>query len=315
MQPGRTCPLRYRYRPEALADVVECSTADVLYIVGGLYGNTEALRTIVDLAEQERQLGRQVELIFNGDFNWFNCDHDSFQSINELVLAHRAITGNVELELSDPEDSAGCGCAYPDEVDDQVVDRSNRIIQRLQQTARDFPELSTRLRDLPRYLSLDFHGVRIAILHGDAESLAGWGLGRSSLENPSSTSMLENWFTRSGADIFACTHTCLPAIKMLDVDGRPRVVCNNGAAGMGNFENDWRGLVTRVAVQARSHAEALGTVHLQDLVIELLPVAFAMEPWRARFLRNWPEQSDAWLSYNSRILKGTALKPSAVRLA
>jgi hypothetical protein len=38
---GRSCPLAYRYQPEALARPSQLA-ADTLYVVGGLYGNLAA---------------------------------------------------------------------------------------------------------------------------------------------------------------------------------------------------------------------------------------------------------------------------------
>jgi hypothetical protein len=39
--PGRSCPLTYRYQPEALAQPAQLE-ADTLCVVGGLYGNPAA---------------------------------------------------------------------------------------------------------------------------------------------------------------------------------------------------------------------------------------------------------------------------------
>ncbi len=66
MTPGRSCPLHYRYTPEALAREPDLRAA-TLYVIGGLYGNWPALEAITALAEQERD---PVTLVFNGDFNW-----------------------------------------------------------------------------------------------------------------------------------------------------------------------------------------------------------------------------------------------------
>ena len=41
--PGRLCPIDYRYAPESLNRQPDL-TADVVYVVGGLYGNLPALR-------------------------------------------------------------------------------------------------------------------------------------------------------------------------------------------------------------------------------------------------------------------------------
>jgi hypothetical protein len=45
---GRSCPLAYRYQPEALAQPAQLE-ADTLYVVGGLYGNPAALAVPFDL--------------------------------------------------------------------------------------------------------------------------------------------------------------------------------------------------------------------------------------------------------------------------
>ena len=73
-QPGRSCPLHYRYAPGDLARAADF-TADTLYVIGGLYGNVPALQAVLALAQRERSA---VTLAFNGDFNWFNSDDASF---------------------------------------------------------------------------------------------------------------------------------------------------------------------------------------------------------------------------------------------
>jgi hypothetical protein len=41
----------------------------------------------------------------------------------------------VEAEFLTGSDADGCGCAYPEEVDNDLVDRSNQIHRVLKQTA------------------------------------------------------------------------------------------------------------------------------------------------------------------------------------
>ncbi len=91
-------------------------------------------------AEPER-----VTLCFNGDFNWFNVDDAGFRAINERVLRHDAILGNVEAELDSNSNDAGCGCAYPEQVDQGTVERSNQIHAALKRTAARHPDLLARL--------------------------------------------------------------------------------------------------------------------------------------------------------------------------
>ena len=305
MTEGRTCPLHYRYRPEELTlDPASCE-ADVLYVAGGLYGNPFALDEIEAMAEAERALGRRVHLLFNGDFNWFNADDDLFHDINTRVLGHDAITGNVEYELARPDGEAGCGCAYPPFVDDAVVERSNRIMVRLQGIASRHPDLQAGLAKLPRYRCLMFGGLKVVVVHGDPESLAGWGLAHEALvaggEEP-----LVAWFRQTGADVLVSTHTCLPVMRALVVDRRPRVFLNNGSAGMANLAGDSAGLLARIA-RSEPSLDAFRPVSPLPVSAALVPIRFALSPWLSLFDELWPSGSDAALSYRHRILNGTSL--------
>ncbi|HWS75477.1 MAG TPA: hypothetical protein VN324_10090, partial [Quisquiliibacterium sp.] len=249
--PGRTCPLHYRYAPEVFAcgapDAL--SRLDVLYVVGGLYGNELALNRVLDLFD--RETGRK-RLVFNGDFHWFDADPSVFARVQDAVLAQTAIRGNVETELAaEPADDApdaGCGCAYPDWVGDAVVERSNRILERLRKSATA-PQRHA-LAALPMWLRAEAAGLQLGIVHGDAQSLAGWGFAQESLREAAQRDAARDWFARAGVDAFACTHTCLPVFQALrSSDGQGhRWILNNGAAGMPNFAGDGAGLLTRIAV-------------------------------------------------------------------
>src|SRR5262249_19705097 len=65
---GRLCPADYRY-PPAVFDRSPDLGAQVLYVVGGLYGNLPALDCVERLAEQE-----QATVVLNGDFHWFDAE-------------------------------------------------------------------------------------------------------------------------------------------------------------------------------------------------------------------------------------------------
>ena len=75
MQPGRSCPLSYRYSPADFARPAEIKT-DTVYVIGGLYGNVPALEIILDMAARE-----SATLVFNGDFNWFNINDAGLKTI------------------------------------------------------------------------------------------------------------------------------------------------------------------------------------------------------------------------------------------
>lgn len=306
-KPGRACPASYRYRPDALCQRAETWAGAALYVVGGLYGNPCALEEIEGLAAAESQAQGAASLIFNGDFNWFNAEPDAFANINQRVLQHRALQGNVEAELADPQPGIGCGCGYPDTVDTPTVERSNRIQEKLRMAGQHHPQILASLNALPRYLCLLAGGLKILILHGDPQSLAGWGLSREMLADPAHEKQLYAWFEACDADLIACTHTCLPAVWRGTVGGRPRMIVNNGSAGMGNLQGDNRGLITRIT-QGPVNDQALYSGELDGLRVELLPVAFDVPTWLTQFQRWWPANSPAARSYEARIRHGTTLK-------
>ena len=305
--PGRSCPLHYRYRPEVFRTeaAAELQGLEVLYVVGGLYGNELALARVLDLFDRER--GRK-RLVFNGDFHWFDADAAMFGRVQQAVLAHQALRGNVETELSAPaaDGDAGCGCAYPDWVGDGVVERSNRILRRLRLAADDAQR--TQLAALPMWLRADVGLRRLGIVHGDATSLAGWGFAQEHLRDADHRAEVGRWFDRAGVDAFACTHTCLPVFQALPAaGGGARWVLNNGAAGMPNFRGDAAGLLTRIATAPFAGPERRHGVALPGgVVAEAIAIDIDAAAWRTRFLALWPAGSDAHQSYFDRIVQGPA---------
>lgn len=311
--PGRSCPLHYRYQPEVFA--ARCPSAlaglEVLYVVGGLYGNALALERTLDLFDHER--GRK-RLVFNGDFHWFDTDPGMFACVQSAVLAHHALRGNVETELAadvaDGDADAGCGCAYPDWVGDQVVERSNRILARLRKASTAAQR--DALQALPMWLRADVGDLRLGIVHGDAQSLAGWGFAQEHLRQAEHRDAARSWIARAQVDAFACTHTCLPVFQGLrpDAGDGQRWIFNNGATGMPNFQGDAAGLLTRFALtpfagpQRRFGVRAAGGVFVDALAVDIDTVA-----WQRQFQRMWPAGSDAHASYFNRIARGPAYHP------
>jgi len=149
--PGRFCPPGYGYRAADLATAPEL-VADTLYVVGGLYGNLQALDAIEAMAARE---AGPVTLVFNGDFHWFDADDSAFRRVETVVADHTALRGNVETELAGGPGEAGCGCAYPEWVDDAEVTRSNAVLERLAQTAAGVDGAKHRLAALPMIRDVD----------------------------------------------------------------------------------------------------------------------------------------------------------------
>ena len=293
-RPGRSCPRHYRYSPAVFSRAADLE-AQSLYIVGGLYGNPFALEAVVAMARREG-----ATLVFNGDFNWFDVDSEGFGAINETVLRHAALRGNVETEIAGEDAGAGCGCGYPDWVGEAEVERSNEILKRLRETARGHPDLRERLGDLPMHLVAEVGGLRVGIAHGDAESLAGWQFSQEALrERPEHAEAL---LAGAAIDVFACTHTCLPVMQDFATPRGTALIVNNGAAGMPNFRDTRFGVATRIA--SASSTQALYGTRLGGTVVEAVPVRYDYEAWMARFDRVWPAGSPAALSYRKRIASG-----------
>jgi predicted phosphodiesterase len=298
-QPGRSCPLHYRYPPAALNRPPEI-TADTLYVIGGLYGNGPALQAIAAMAAAEPG---PATLVFNGDFNWFNRDAAGFAAINEAVLQHAALRGNVETELAGDDVAAGCGCAYPDSVDDDDVARSNTMLEALRNTARSLPGLREQLARLPMHRVAEVGGLRVAIVHGDCESLAGWAYDESALAGNNGLAKLASHFAVSRARIIASSHTCLPVALKLATARGACLLFNNGAAGMPNFAGTQFGVITRIAVTPAPAAALYGTV-IEGVHVDALAVHYDQLRWLDGFLANWPEGSAGHLSYFQRISHG-----------
>jgi predicted phosphodiesterase len=303
--PGRTCPLHYRYRPEAFRRPPELA-ADVLLVAGGVYGNPQALDALEERAARETLATR---IVLNGDFNWFDVAPDTFAAINARALTHAAIRGNVETELA-AEDDAGCGCGYPEWVADGDVARSNRIMTRLRDAARAHPTLVARLAALPMHLVAAVGDVRIAIVHGDAWSLAGWEFTQERLAER--MPRLHAAWRAADVDVFASSHTCLPVAFDDVVDGRRRALLNNGATGMPNFAGTTFGLATRIALAPAQ--DALYRLRLGAVVLEAIPIRYDHAAWLRRFAADWAPDSPAAESYGRRIADGPAYHlESAVR--
>ena len=293
--PGRTCPSSYRYSPRAFDRAPEI-VAPTLYVVGGLYGNVEALHALRELAAGEPG---PVTLVYNGDFHWFDVDAADFAAIDAGVAADYALRGNVETEIAGEDAGAGCGCAYPVDVSDAEVWRSNGILGRLRETARREPQVRARLARLPMHLVARVGAARVGIVHGDAVSLAGWGFARDRLDDPAHRRWVEAMFAEAKVDVFASTHTCLPALRRFGGG----VVANNGAAGMPNFEGSRTGLATRIGLRPFAGTALYGT-EAGTAYVEAIAIEYDHRAWERRFLGAWPEGSSAHASYFRRIVHG-----------
>lgn len=127
-----------------------------------------------------------------------SCDTSSFQTINQRVQAHAAIQGN---------------------VDAATVERSNRIHARLKHTAQQDLAIQQALSTLPMVARYRVGDCQVAVVHGDADSLAGWEFHGNHLDqdcsgpafDPAQARWLQNVFEQAEVDVFVSSHTCQPA--------------------------------------------------------------------------------------------------------
>jgi hypothetical protein len=307
---GRICPPHYGYSPRVFARAADLET-DTLYVIGGLYGNALALDAIERMAATERG---GAQLVFNGDFHWFDAQPALFGEVQRRVLAHSALRGNVETEIAGNDDAAGCGCAYPESVPDDDVARSNAILARLRSVAAGTDgEVRESLAALPMHAVARVGGLRIGIVHGDAWSLAGWRFAHDTLHAAQTDAAqqlrLARAFELGAVDGFACSHTCAPALACIDTPNGDRFVINNGAAGMANFAGSTFGVITRIATRAVPPplaAQRLYGLHERGAWIDALAVHFDAAAWLERFDAIWPAGSDAAVSYRARLAHGPA---------
>lgn len=295
LAPGRNCPTSYRYGRQALAGEASLH-AESLWVAGGLYGNPFALDAL--LAAYEADRGAKA-LAFNGDFHWFDVDAGDFQRVNDAVLAFHATRGNVETELASPARDAGCGCGYPAWVGDDTVERSNRIMERLRATAQSVPRTLAPLAALPMHLVARVGNARIGIVHGDADSLAGWGFSQEALATAAGRDDVRRALDDTGVDLFASSHTCLPLLQPFSGE---RALVNNGAAGMPNFRGCRYGLATRIALFPSS--QSLYGIRCGELFVDAIPIPYDHAAWERRFLEQWCAGSDAHASYYRRLVAG-----------
>jgi hypothetical protein len=295
---GRACPADYAYSPTAFDQAPDIA-ADVLYVVGGLYGNLEAIDAVERLAAAEHL---PTTIVFNGDFHWFDAEPDWFGEIERRVTPHLALRGNVETEIARTEDvGAGCGCVYPESVPDELVQRSNEIIETLRAVAPDQARL--RLAGLPMHLVAKVGALRVGLVHGDAASLAGWRFAREALDDDRNRPWLSQVRHASEIDLFASTHTCLAVLRDMTLPTGRLTVINNGAAGMPNFSYSTFGVVSRIAVSPSPHRTLYGLTR-DGVRIDALALHYDQHAFVERFLARWPERSPAHASYFDRIVAG-----------
>lgn len=296
---GRVCPIDYHIPTDAFAGEPQRS-CDVLYAVGGLYGNPFALDAVKKMTAQEEG---ELLVVFNGDMHWFDKTAENFAALEKAVADagdnYVPMVGNVEAELRRQVDvGVGCGCAYPDCTSDESVSRSNRIHKMLSIAVDKHPELKEMLQGRPATMTVRVAGRKVGISHGDEKLIGGWDCSRESLQDVLRQDELDRFMAENDLDVFTTTHTCAPAALTLACGA----FINNGAAGLPNFRGQHYGLLVRIAETPAE--DALFGCEQDGLFIQAVPVRYDHDAYLAWFDSLWDELSPAAISYRSRIVDG-----------
>ena len=291
---GRVGANDYAIAPEEW-DKPPVAKCDVLYSVGGVYGNIEAMKTVREMVKSEEG---DVCVVYNGDYHWFDGTAENFLEVERLLEGSIPMNGNVELELARLEDcGVGCGCSYPTTMSDAFVGRSNAIFGRMKESVKNLPEVSA-LGNRPAWGVVEVGEARVGITHGDESSVSGWGCSVENLQNPARKTKLDQFFSERNVDILSTTHTCAAAALALPHG----VVINNGSAGLPEYKDKLFGLVNRVA--KTPHPDAVYRAKVKGVFVEAVPVRYDQGAFISWFDSVWELDSPAAQSYRPRAIAG-----------
>jgi hypothetical protein len=155
------------------------------------------------------------------------------------------------------------------------------------------------------HLVAEVEGVRVGIVHGDAEALAGWRFAHNALVSPGSLPWLEDAHQQTQIDVFASTHTCLAVMRDYFLPSGQLTVINNGAAGVPNFSATQFGLVSRISARPSPNQPLYGALH-SGIHIDAIALEYNTDAFLKVFLSRWPNGTSAHQSYFERIANGPA---------
>ena len=269
---GRNCPRDYAYAPAALARAPDFST-EALYVVGRAVRQSRRARG-----------GREA-----------GGAGTRGQSCSTAISI-----GSTPSLRGSPPSSAACVRIAPCAATSRPSSRGRTMsapaaaapIRKASTTAwcgapmRSWRNCAPRCRTpraracvgLPMHLVAQVGALRVGIVHGDAASLAGWRFAPEALDDAANRRWLAAARAESMIDVFACTHTCLAALRDFSLQSGRLTVINNGAAGMANFSGSVFGVVTRIATSPSPQKPLYGIVrdgvHIDALALDFDQAAF-----------------------------------------
>ncbi len=187
---------------------------------------------------------------------------------------------------------AGCGCAYPASVDEDVVRRSNEILTDLRRTAASLP--GARARGWPRCRctsSREVGGLRDrhrARRRDRARRLVASRTTRS-IDAGMPALARRDPPGRARRRLRLDPHLSRRAARLSSAAPAALTVINNGAAGMPNFS----GIAVRPGLAHRrprpSPHRPLYGLERDGVHIDAIPIAYDHDAFLERFLARWPD--------------------------
>ena len=150
--------------------------------------------------------------------------------------------------------------------------QASQVSAPLRATALAQPGLTARLGALPLFAVAQVGAIRVGIVHGDADSLAGWGFSQEALATPEGLDAAGEAIATAGVGVIASSHTCLPVLQRFANGACDSVLINNGAAGMPNFRGGLYGVITRIATTPCAAQPALYGTRIEGVFVDALAV-------------------------------------------
>ncbi len=184
-----------------------------LLLFGGVYSNLQALEQLISIAKEEDILAENC--ICTGDITGYCAQPE------ETVQAFRdwgalSIAGNVELQLAN--DSEDCGCDF------KAGGRCDSFSKlwfpytkgRLSQESLDW------ISHIPEYLSFDFGGKKVTVVHGN------YGNTSEFIFESNADTSKQKCFDHTKSDVIIAGHCGLPFHQSI----KERLWLNPGVIGM-----------------------------------------------------------------------------------
>ena len=144
-----------------------------ILLFGGPYSNLQATQSIREIAEKRAIPPQNV--ICNGDVVAYCGDpEETVQAIRNWGI--HTVMGNCEESVGEQQDDCGCGFEENTVCSLLSVEWYNYVTATVSNDSRSW------MRQLPRKIQFESHGIRFAVIHGGVENMSEFVFQSSSME-------------------------------------------------------------------------------------------------------------------------------------